>query len=98
MIAIALICFSLAIGFAAGWLFLKRRSALVASVLWLTTPFYNAWILAGCSGDCNIRVDLLLVLPLLLAASIAALISIVREAWRKKKALRRNTNPPGEAS
>jgi len=97
MIAITIICFSLAVGFVIGWLFSKQRSALFAAVLWLATPLYNSWILASCPGDCNIRVDLLLVLPLLFSISIAALIFIVREGWQRKKALRRNTRPPREA-
>jgi hypothetical protein len=31
-----------------------------------------------CSGECNIRVDLLLIYPLLLAATVAAAVSLLR--------------------
>ena len=33
---------------------------------WLSLPLYNHWVLAGCPGDCGIRIDLLLVAPVLL--------------------------------
>lgn len=29
-------------------------------------PFYNIWIMKNCSGDCNIRLDLVIFLPILL--------------------------------
>jgi hypothetical protein len=53
--------------------------------LWAALPFYNSRILANCSGDCGIRIDLLLVAPLLMAGSVLAL----RMLWRAWSANRR---------
>jgi hypothetical protein len=61
--------------------FRRRRSVILLTALgWLTYfPYELAMKLRVlCSGECNIRVDLLLFYPLLLGLSVAALI-----AWRK---------------
>ena len=42
----------------------KQRKSLVAAVLWLLPLPYEAIVLSTCTGECNIRVDLLIVLPL----------------------------------
>ena len=39
---------------------------------WLGLPFYNAWVMADCPGDCAIRVDLLVLLPALVALNVRA--------------------------
>ena len=36
-----------------------------------------------CSGECNIRVDLLLLYPALLVLSLAALVAVVKTAWNR---------------
>ena len=51
-----------------------RRTAMVVGVIWLLYAAYETamrlrWL---CSGECNIRVDLLLIYPLLLAATSSA--------------------------
>jgi hypothetical protein len=64
-----------------------RRSNLIfilALGLWFALPFYNQWILSTCSGDCNIRVDLLLVAPLILIPSGLALFEAFRR-WRGRR-------------
>jgi hypothetical protein len=68
--------------FLAGYLVSRRRSSGVAAAGWLGYSAYETairlrWL---CSGECNIRVDLLLIYPLLLGLSIVALIALVR--WR----------------
>jgi hypothetical protein len=68
--------------FLAGYLLSRRASNAVAGVAWLGYSAYEIamrlrWL---CTGECNIRVDLLLIYPLLLALSIAALIAFIR--WR----------------
>ncbi len=73
-----------ALGFLGLWMLTRLRSALTAAVLW---GLYGAWeyaIWAGhaCSGDCNIRVDLLLIVPGLLVATAIALIMAVR--WGRR--------------
>lgn len=52
----------------------RRRVAVVAGVLWLIYAAYETgmrqrWL---CTGECNIRVDLLLIYPVLLLLSIVA--------------------------
>lgn len=53
-----------------------------------TFPFYNIWILKNCSGDCNIRLDLVIILPILLIMLIT---------WSVRKyLLGRKTDIPSE--
>jgi hypothetical protein len=68
----------------AALLALSRRGApgvvRIAGLLWLIYAAYEyamqrRWL---CSGECNIRVDLLLIYPLLLGMSLAAVRSLVR--------------------
>lgn len=41
----------------------RRRACLIAGLLWLIPIPYELWIQSNCTGECNIRIDLLLVLP-----------------------------------
>ena len=57
-----------------------RRTAMVVGVIWLLYAAYETamrlrWL---CSGECNIRVDLLLIYPLLLATTIVGVVSLLR--------------------
>ena len=57
-----------------------RRTAIVVGVIWLLYAAYETamrlrWL---CSGECNIRVDLLLIYPLLLVATVAGTVSLLR--------------------
>lgn len=58
----------------------KKFSVLLASLLWLAYLSYEYAIKLRilCSGECNIRVDLLLIYPLLLVVSIVAIIAFAR--------------------
>ncbi len=42
----------------------KQRKSLVAALLWLLPLPYEVVIVSTCAGECNIRVDLLIVLAL----------------------------------
>jgi formate hydrogenlyase subunit 3/multisubunit Na+/H+ antiporter MnhD subunit len=58
----------------------RRTTAVVGGVLWLLYALYETgmkqrWL---CSGECNIRVDLLLIYPLLLLSLVAAGVSLLR--------------------
>lgn len=68
-------------------LYLRRRRRLIAvsAGLWLVYFFYERAIKSGlaCSGDCNIRVDLLLIYPLLGVVSIIAIVVGIRSASSK---------------
>lgn len=65
------------------WARRSGRSAATwtAGVGWLSFPGYNAWLRQSCAGDCGIRVDLLVVLPVLLSVTAAAL----WQWWRMKR-------------
>jgi formate hydrogenlyase subunit 3/multisubunit Na+/H+ antiporter MnhD subunit len=57
-----------------------RRVAVGAGLAWLLYGLYEMgmkqrWL---CTGECNIRVDLLLIYPVLLAGLVAALVSLLR--------------------
>ena len=59
--------------FAAAWGFGRVPGSLAAAVAWLLYAPYEYLVHARvlCSSECNIRVDLLLVWPALLALSLA---------------------------
>ena len=63
--------------FIALFLISKVRLISIAAALWLAYMVYEYAIKARllCSGDCNIRVDLLLMYPVLIAASVASLVA-----------------------
>ena len=68
---------------ALGALYLHRRKApiAVAAGLWLAYGVYEYLMKARvlCSGECNIRVDLLLVIPVLYILTAAAVVSYFRK-------------------
>ena len=54
----------------------KARFAAATAILWLIYGVYE-WMMYArilCSGDCNIRIDLLFIYPVLLLLSLTALI------------------------
>ena len=55
-------------------------AALVTAALWLGYAIYESLMKARvlCSGECNIRVDLLLISPLLWILTIASVVQLVR--------------------
>jgi formate hydrogenlyase subunit 3/multisubunit Na+/H+ antiporter MnhD subunit len=66
-----------------------RRVAVAAGVAWLVYGLYELgmkqrWL---CSGECNIRVDLLAIYPLLVMGLIAAAVSLVRSRAGPKRPL-----------
>lgn len=60
----------------------------VALAGWCALPFYNAWVLSTCPGDCGIRFDLVLMIPVLLIVSAVALWSLAAQ-WFRAQAKRR---------
>ena len=63
----------------------RRAAGWAAVVGWVSLPGYNAWVLQRCPGDCGIRVDLVLVLPILLVVSGLALWGALRHWFRPRK-------------
>ncbi len=63
------------------YLMMKSRASLVAGVAWVLYFIYESLIKAGiwCEGECNIRVDLLLLYPLLLLISLVAIFLYYRK-------------------
>lgn len=66
--------------FLAGYWVSRRPTSAVAAVAWLGYGAYETgmrlrWL---CSGECNIRLDLLAIYPLLLLLSLVALIAFMR--------------------
>jgi hypothetical protein len=64
----------------------RHRITAAAAILWVLYALYEyamsrRWL---CSGECNIRIDLLLIYPLLLLTSAAAVVAAVlgRRRWR----------------
>jgi hypothetical protein len=63
---------------------LRRRWILYAGVAWLLYALYELgmrwrWL---CTGECNIRVDLLLIYPALAMVSLAAIVAAARLRFR----------------
>lgn len=58
----------------------RRRAAVVAAFVWLAYFLYEEAMRRRilCTGECNIRVDLLLLYPMLLAFSLFAAVSALR--------------------
>jgi hypothetical protein len=59
---------------------LLRKSLTAAGIFWLLYGAYETgmqqrWL---CSGECNIRVDLLLIYPALLVATLFGMVSLLR--------------------
>jgi len=74
--------------FAALFVASRRHLAAAAAALWLIYAVYEygmhrRWL---CSGECNIRVDLLLLYPILLLTSAAAATVAVRAVVRRRGA------------
>lgn len=63
--------------------FHSKMAALVA-ILWACYSGYEFLIQERvlCSGECNIRVDLLLIYPILLVLSVFAIVNGIR-AWKR---------------
>lgn len=87
MFLLTIICWIFATGFGAAFYFLKSNFSRRAAVAWSLYPLYELWIQSRCIGNCDIRVDLLLVAPVILALSIIALISAIKSINKIRKNL-----------
>lgn len=61
----------------------RRRNVIpwITAALWVIYGIYESLMYAKilCTGECNIRVDLLMIYPLLLVVSLFGIISIARK-------------------
>ena len=71
----------------------RRLVVLVATLAWLAYfPYeYAMKLRILCTGECNIRVDLLLFYPILALLSALAIIAYVRTSRAPKPAFKRNS-------
>jgi len=65
-----------AVLFAVLYMLSKVRLTLIASIIWLVYSVYEygMYFRILCSGECNIRIDLLLIYPVLLTLTVVAAI------------------------
>jgi len=63
----------------------KSRFSLFAAIIWFLYGLYETLIYHRilCSGECNIRVDLLLIYPFLIVITIISIVLLVRAARNK---------------
>ncbi len=62
------------------WSWRRTKTSAIAAIAWAAYGGYEYLMLTRvlCTGECNIRVDLLRIYPLLLTASIIAIIQAIR--------------------
>jgi hypothetical protein len=70
------------------WWWSRSKVAAIAAVSWAGYAGYEYLMLTRvlCSGECNIRVDLLLIYPLLLLVFLAAVITSIRARIAQRSA------------
>ena len=81
-----------AIAMALGWRNGRRRGFLVLALMWLAYSGYEYLMYKRvfCSGECNIRVDLLLIYPALLGSTLwVAIAAAIR--WVRRQRMRPKT-------
>ena len=81
-----------AIALALGWRNGRRREFLVLALLWLAYSGYEYLMYKRvlCSGECNIRVDLLLIFPGLLGSTLGVAIAAAIR-WVRRQRMRPTT-------
>ena len=81
-----------AIALALGWRNGRRREFLVLALLWLAYSGYEYLMYKRvlCSGECNIRVDLLLIYPALLGSTLGVAIAAAIR-WVRRQRMRPTT-------
>lgn len=60
----------------------KGKVHYISVALWLLYPIYEIWLQLNCSGECNIRVDLLIIYPVILVFTVASLVKIITSKRR----------------
>ena len=75
-----------------------RGGVMFSGVLWLLYGFYEHHVQATCTGECNIRVDLLLIYPVLAIATIGSIVSLARPEPRRGKKHRKKGDSGGGES
>lgn len=70
------------VAFAIAYYFCRKLLTVIAGLLWIVYGIYESLMHARvlCSGECNIRVDLLVIYPLLLLATVVGIVSASRKS------------------
>ena len=87
MLQVIPIALLLAAAAAAIWNASGRRGLPILAVAWLLYAVYE-WLMVQrvlCSGECNIRVDLLLLYPVLLGSSLWSLVAYLLRVIRRRR-------------
>ncbi len=86
MFEAVLLATMIAIGLGLAWIASRVRSFIVLALLWASYAAYEYLMYARvlCSGECNIRVDLLLFYPALLVPTIWVSIAATLRHFRRK--------------
>ncbi len=87
MVTLLLIVLAIVLLSATGWLYKRDLIARAAVMLWMAFVPYEIWFRSHCTGECNIRADLVLLLPILLVVSLAAMASAAHKALQKRKVI-----------
>ena len=87
MLVPSLVAGLLGLAFLGLWLGKRTPGALLAALGWLLYAPYEFLMHARvlCSGECNIRIDLMLLWPLLLFASLAVPVRLRAARWRARR-------------
>lgn len=93
--AILLLGIPAAITFGILFVLSRARACVFASLLWLVPPGYEYLVQINCTGECNIRVDLLLVMPLEIFVLTLVSWSAVRAFFASRKSGESSTSNPG---
>jgi hypothetical protein len=70
-----------AAAFGWGYYVSRKRWPLIAAIVWALYAIYESLMKARilCSGECNIRVDLLLLYPILAVLTVGAIVQLLRK-------------------
>lgn len=76
--------------FAAFFILSKNKLTLAAGAFWFLYCLYEYAMKYRilCTGECNIRIDLFIVYPILLLASLAALLALLRSLWNGRRVIK----------
>lgn len=86
---IFLVAVAFVFGVVAGvvWQATRERAIGVVSVMWLIYAIYEALMVGRvlCSGECNIRVDLVVLVPILLGVTAGAIAKVELKRRKQQK-------------
>jgi hypothetical protein len=82
----------IAVALAFGWRASNRREILVLAVFWVAYALYEYLMFTRilCSGECNIRIDLLLIYPVLLGRTLWIVAAAIGRAIKRRRSVERD--------